>query len=512
VSSNPGPPLAKSATGPSLPARLRSRVPTRRVRRPLPRGARRPLPGGGFFEHDLPPSSLARNSVSRRLLVLADVVAAGLAFFLVVAVGHHDAVGPLTVVAVATIVVVCKLAGLYDRDQYLLSKTTLDEAPTLFWVATLYTLLAFLAGDSVVNGHFGRDQAVALWAILFFFLVGFRFLARIVATSATAEERALILGNAPAADWLTSKLARSHRTNIDVRGRISLHPQDSGTGVLPRLGSFPDLDQIVADERIERVLIAPGRGDPEHEVLAAIRTAKRLGVYVSVLPRPVEVVGAAVEFDEVEGATLLGVRRHGLTRSSRFVKRAFDLVGSVLGLIALAPLMVVIAVAIKLDSRGPVFFRQPRVGRNDRAFRIFKFRTMVDGSDHERQALAHRNEAEGGLFKIENDPRITRVGGFLRRTSLDELAQLLNVVGGDMSLVGPRPLVLDEDERIEGWQRHRMMLPPGVTGMWQILGSARIPMSEMVKIDYLYGANWSLWLDVKILIRTIPFVLGRRGL
>jgi lipopolysaccharide/colanic/teichoic acid biosynthesis glycosyltransferase len=149
---------------------------------------------------------------------------------------------------------------------------------------------------------------------------------------------------------------------------------------------------------------------------------------------------------------------------------------------------------------------------DDEVFRIFKFRTMVPDADARRATLADRNEAGGGLFKIEDDPRITRVGGFLRRTSLDELPQLLNVIKGDMSLVGPRPLVLDEDSQIEGWQRHRLMLPPGATGMWQILGSARIPMSEMVKIDYLYGANWSLWLDVKIILRTVPFVLGRRGL
>jgi lipopolysaccharide/colanic/teichoic acid biosynthesis glycosyltransferase len=209
---------------------------------------------------------------------------------------------------------------------------------------------------------------------------------------------------------------------------------------------------------------------------------------------------------------LLGVRQHGLTRSSRTLKRGFDLIGATLGLIVLAPLMAMIAIAIKLDSRGPIIFRQPRMGKDDEIFRIFKFRTMVADADAQRAALAHRNEAGNGLFKIEDDPRITRVGRFLRRTSLDELAQLLNVLRGDMSLVGPRPLVLDEDCRIEGWQRRRMMLPPGATGMWQILGSARIPMSEMVKIDYLYGANWSLWLDIKILLRTIPFVLGRRGL
>ena len=237
-----------------------------------------------------------------------------------------------------------------------------------------------------------------------------------------------------------------------------------------------------------------------------------MGLRVSVLPRLPEVVGSSVELDDVDGITLLGMRRFGLSRSSRAVKRSFDFVGAGLVLLALAPLLAAIAIAIKLDSRGPVLFRQRRMGRNGVPFEMLKFRTMVDGAEAQKSALAARNEADGGLFKIKDDPRITRVGGRLRRISLDELPQLFNVLRGDMSLVGPRPLVLDEDSRIEGWRRSRLELPPGMTGPWQVFGSARIPLNEMVKIDYLYGANWSLWLDVKTLLRTVPFVLGRRGL
>ena len=230
------------------------------------------------------------------------------------------------------------------------------------------------------------------------------------------------------------------------------------------------------------------------------------------LPRLPEVVGSSVELDDVDGITLLGMRRFGLTRSSGAVKRSFDCIGAGLTLLPLAPLLAAIAVAIKLDSRGPVLFRQRRMGRHGIPFEMLKFRTMVDGADAQKSALAARNEADGGLFKIKDDPRITRVGKLLRKISLDELPQLFNVLRGNMSLVGPRPLVLDEDDRIEGWRRSRLELPPGITGPWQVFGSARIPLNEMVKIDYLYGANWSLWLDVKILLRTVPFVLGRRGL
>ena len=143
---------------------------------------------------------------------------------------------------------------------------------------------------------------------------------------------------------------------------------------------------------------------------------------------------------------------------------------------------------------------------------MLKFRTMVAGAESQKPALLDRNEAGGGLFKIADDPRTTPAGRMLRRTSLDELPQLINVLRGEMSLVGPRPLVVDEDSRVEGWHRRRLAMPPGMTGSWQVFGSARIPLDEMVKIDYLYGANWSLWSDVKILLRTLPYVLGRRGL
>jgi lipopolysaccharide/colanic/teichoic acid biosynthesis glycosyltransferase len=234
---------------------------------------------------------------------------------------------------------------------------------------------------------------------------------------------------------------------------------------------------------------------------------------VSVLPRLLEVVGSSSTFEDVDGITLLGVRQYGVfSRSSATLKRIMDVFGAGIGLFALAPLLVLLALAIKLDSRGPVFFRQRRIGRAGELFLMLKFRSMVKDADAIKGQLRERNEAEGGLFKITDDPRITRVGGFLRRTSLDELPQLLNVLGGSMSLVGPRPLVQDEDALIEGWQRRRLAVKPGMTGMWQIFGSSRIPMDEMVKIDYLYGANWSIWLDLKILLRTVPYVLRRRGL
>jgi exopolysaccharide biosynthesis polyprenyl glycosylphosphotransferase len=262
---------------------------------------------------------------------------------------------------------------------------------------------------------------------------------------------------------------------------------------------------------VHRAIIAP-RSVDGGEMLNLVRTLKAVGVRVSVLPRLLEVVGSSVEFDDLHGVTVMGVRRFDLTRSSAAFKRAFDLFGAGLGLLAVSPVLVVIAAAIKLDGRGPVFFAQQRVGRHGKRFEMLKFRTMVPGADALKEGLRDRNEAQEGLFKIAEDPRVTRVGRWLRRSALDELPQLWNIVRGEMSLVGPRPLVLDEDQRIEGWHRRRLELTPGMTGPWQILGPSRVPLREMVAIDYLYVANWSLWTDIKILLRTIPHVLQRRGL
>jgi exopolysaccharide biosynthesis polyprenyl glycosylphosphotransferase len=259
-----------------------------------------------------------------------------------------------------------------------------------------------------------------------------------------------------------------------------------------------------------RVIVAPGDTDSETTVQLVSR-AKSLGVNVTIMPRLAEVVGSSVAFDHLDGIPMLGVRRFGLSRSSWAVKRAVDVAGGLFGIVVLAPLFAILAAAIKLDSHGPVLYRQVRVGREGRRFTMLKFRSMVDGAHAQREALRTQGDGDG-LFKLAADPRVTRIGRFIRRTSLDELPQLINVLRGEMSLVGPRPLVVDEDVQVQGLDRSRLHLTPGMTGHWQVLGSARIPMAEMVAIDYLYVANWSLWTDIKILLRTVPHVLGRRGL
>jgi exopolysaccharide biosynthesis polyprenyl glycosylphosphotransferase len=474
-------------------------------------GRRRGM-GPGIDEVRGPAASMRRDAVFRRLLVVADVLAMVLAFVLTVELSNRSIQLTWAGIAAVPILVVCaKLTGLYDRDETLMRKTTLDEAPKLFQLATLCALIAWLTGGLLVHGALDRHEALFLWLALAGLLILARAGARLLALRISPVERCLFIGDEVSAETIRTRLTGHGGVNAKVVAHIDLdkvEPWSTDSFSEPRLSEIRDLAQTLD---VHRAIIAP-RSVDAGEMLNLVRTLKAVGVRVSVLPRLLEVVGSSVEFDDLHGVTVMGVRRFDLTRSSAAFKRAFDLFGASAGLLAISPMLLVIALAIKLDSRGPVFFRQLRVGRHGKRFHMLKFRTMVDGADAMKDSLRDRNEAKEGLFKIAEDPRVTRVGRMLRKTALDELPQLLNVFKGEMSLVGPRPLVVEEDQRVEGWHRRRLELMPGMTGPWQILGPSRVPLREMVAIDYLYVANWSLWTDVKILLRTVPHVVGRRGL
>ena len=461
---------------------------------------------------------MKRDALQRRTLSVVDVIAAYVALLVAVYAVTGDSscrtLSPLAILVAPFVVLASKVIGLYDRDQHLLRKTTLDEMPQILYLAVVYALTTWLAETILLDGYLTRPQVFTFTLCTFVLVTLGRFLVRAVVLAVTTRERCIVLGSVANAHRISAKLQDARSTNAVVVGRVAIdssEPQDRMDRRTPaKLGDFRSLVEIVDAHAVERVIIAPGP-DGEEEVLDAIRVIKALGVKVSVLPRLLEVVGSSSSFDDVNGIWLLGVRHFGLSRSSEALKRTTDLIGASVALVVLLPLLLILAVAVKLSSRGPVFFAQKRIGRQGEVFRMLKFRSMVVGADSVKEALRGRNEAEGGLFKIDQDPRVTRVGRLMRRISLDELPQLLNVLRGEMSLVGPRPLVPDEDALIEGWQRRRLAVKPGMTGLWQIFGSARIPMQEMVKIDYLYGANWSIWLDMKILLRTIPYILGRRG-
>ena len=444
----------------------------------------------------------AREGIHRRTLAAADALAAFVALVLVVVWQGGAELDLWVLLAMPVAIFASKVGRLYERDELVLKKTTLDEAPTLLQITGLFALIVFLGQDAFVHKGLTPLIVAELWLVSFVAVFAGRVAARKAATSIAEPERCLVIGDATAVRAIRTKLDSSG-VNATLVGIVQLAPTTPSV-------SADHFRRIVRGNNVHRVILAPKSTDAR-DTLDLVRVAKSLGVRVSLLPRLFEVVGSSVVFDDLDGLTMLGLRRFGLPRSSHALKRAFDLAGSTVMLLAVAPIMLAAATAVRLDSRGPVLFRQTRIGRDGVPFEIIKFRTMVPDAEALKRNLAHLNETEG-LFKISDDPRVTRVGGFLRRTALDELPQLLNVWRGEMSLVGPRPLVVDEDAKIEGLDRSRLHLTPGMTGHWQILGSGRVPLHEMVGIDYLYVANWSLWTDLKILLRTVPYMLARRGM
>jgi len=412
------------------------------------------------------------------------------------------------------IVLIIKVGGRYDRDAVVIRKSTLDEAPALLGLAATYAL-AWSMVTIPLQIHSSRGAVLVLWAGTGLSLFVLRCGARALGRRLAPRERLLIMGSEKMHQGLAGRLGADFPEDVEVVGFLPLGESGGAAdysarpeGADPSL-SREDLAAVVEALDIDRVIVVPLSDDPEstHE---AVATANAVGVKISIVPSIFEVIGSSSEIDEIAGVTMLGLRHPGISRSSAMVKRAMDIVGATVGLLVMAPFGLLIAAAIKLDTPGPVFFRQHRIGRDGKVFQMIKFRSMVDAAEQQRHGLEPLNESDG-LFKMSRDPRVTRVGKSLRRSSLDELPQLINVLRGEMSLVGPRPLILDEDRHIVGHGRQRLNLTPGVTGLWQVLGRSDIPFNEMITLDYLYVTNWSLWGDIKLLARTAPAVMRGRG-
>jgi exopolysaccharide biosynthesis polyprenyl glycosylphosphotransferase len=455
----------------------------------------------------------ARDVALRRMLGAGD--AAGVLLALIVALvvpadpatGHHLIWG---VAAVPLMIVMFKVYGLYDRDGKRISYSTADDLPLLFHATVVGGLLLWLYSRISPLQRLDLAEILLFGAGVIVLVTAIRSLLRGLAGRLIGRERALLVGGGAMARRLVGKVAAHPEYRLDVIG--SLAPggrgQSGDHAEVATFGTVDDLAKVAAQHDVTRIVFSSRQVD-EHELEQLLRRCRELSLKVSVLPALADVLGPAVEIDDVEGVTLLGVNPPWLPRSSRAMKRAMDLaiVAPVLPL--LAPVLLAAGITIKLNSRGPVFFAQERVGRSGRRFRLYKFRTMVADAEERRAELLHAS-TDPNWLKLDHDPRITRVGRWLRRLSLDELPQLWNVLRGEMSLVGPRPLIPAEDERVQARARG-VNLTPGITGYWQVLGRTRIPFEEMVKLDYLYVMNWSLWEDVRLMLRTLPVVLGGRG-
>ena len=456
-----------------------------------------------------------RDSARRYVLATADVLGIVVAYLAVLAI--HPPAGDILdrlplLAALPLWVLGNKLLGLYDRDHKLIHKSTLDELPQIVHSITTGALLVYTFGGMVMPVETERTPAMLFWLFAVVAVPSLRALGRTVVRRRFAAERCAIVGLGEVGRVVARKLMSHPEYGLELVGFIDADrrkPRHLRDLALPMLGDVNSFSEVCRQHGIERVIIAFSAASND-ETLNIIRAAKRAQIKITIVPRLFEVIGHSVEIDEVEGMTVLSLRGLSRSRSSLRLKRLIDVTGAAAGLILLTPLLLAVAIAIKLDSRGPVLFRQRRMGRFTE-FRMLKFRTMVVGADKMKDELMHLNEATGPMFKIERDPRITRVGSFLRKTSIDELPQLWNVLRGEMSLVGPRPLIPDEDDHVIGWHRTRLELTPGLTGPWQVAGRTAVPFQEMVKMDYLYVAEWSLWNDIRLLLRTAPVVLFARG-
>jgi exopolysaccharide biosynthesis polyprenyl glycosylphosphotransferase len=457
------------------------------------------------------------------ILIAADMVALAVALAITYAVAEAAAapsiIAPTWLIVVLAIIVlpvwvaIFTAYNLYERQNRSISLATFDEVGELFHALVAGSLF-FLVLSQVLRRVMGAEVFFAVEAAMFLAAA----LPLVLLTRGSVRSwllptimhprRALILGTGEVGQMVERKISSHPEYRLELVGFVDEERHDGCSA--PFVGRPAELPRLVDELEIDWVILAFSRSSYE-ETLDLLRAARRPDVHLSIVPRFFEVFASNATIQELEGMPVVNLPPMRLSRGVRLTKRVVDVTVAGLGLLLLAPLLAVVAAAIKLDSRGPVLFRQERHGRGGSIFRIAKFRTMRAGAEEERSGLAALNEVDGALFKMREDPRVTRVGRILRRTSIDELPQLWNVLRGEMSLVGPRPFVVHESSQITGWASRRLDITPGITGLWQVLGRNDLPFEEMVKLDYIYVTNWSLLWDMKILFQTIPVVLSRRG-
>jgi len=461
-----------------------------------------------------------------RLLILADVLGLVLAFVaaeLVFGIGTTPGVVEtwteilLFVCTLPLWIVVAKLYKLYDNDEERADHSTVDDLVGVFGLLTTGAWLFFAGASLTALADPNLPKLVTFWSLGIVLVTFARACARSIARrSDTYVQNAVVVGAGDVGQLVARKLLQHPEYRIRVLGFVDADPKEIRADVadVPVLGAPSQLPLLVSALGIERVVVAFSRGSKD-ETVDLIRSLRALRVQVDVVPRLYETVGPHVRLHALEGMPLMGLPTPKLFPLSRVIKRAIDIAGATAGLVLTSPLFAYIAVRIKLDSPGPVFFRQTRLGLNMREFTTLKFRTMrVDTDDAaHREYIRQTMSADAvvganGLYKLDQDDRVTPFGRWLRRTSLDELPQLINVLRGDMSLVGPRPCIPYEVESFEPHHYERFLVPQGLTGLWQVTARARSTFGEALDLDVAYARGWSLGLDLVLLCKT-PFQLLR---
>ncbi|MCS7246584.1 MAG: undecaprenyl-phosphate glucose phosphotransferase [Thermomicrobium sp.] len=419
---------------------------------------------------------------------------------------------------VSLTLLVFTLRGLYRLPRW---TSFLDEASIIASGVTtgmaLVILYSFLSRFSP-----SRLIFIYAWILAIAFLVTQRLVGRWIRawlwTHERGVDRVVIIGSGPAARRIMQYLYNHPRLGYRVLGYIDLVPPDEtlalGTerGVVqpPFLGTLDEAVALFRATQVDEVIVAlpPAHHD---RVLEIVEQCRELDIAFSLVPDLFELALDRVQISEVAGLPLIGIKESALQGWNWWIKRTMDLLIASTVLVLTAPLMLLIAIAIKLDSPGPVLFRQTRIGKGGKPFTLYKFRSMVDGAHKQQEALRRSTGRSALLFKLRDDPRVTRVGRILRRTSLDELPQFFNVLKGEMSVVGPRPPVPEEVAEYQSWHLQRLLVTPGLTGLWQVNGRSDLSFDEMVRLDLYYVENWSPWLDLKVMLRTVPVVLTGRG-
>jgi exopolysaccharide biosynthesis polyprenyl glycosylphosphotransferase len=470
---------------------------------------------------------MRRGWLVRRALVVADLLGLAFAFFVATLVfeqpARSDAVAShleflIFLGSLPLWVVVAKLYGLYDHDEERTDHSTADDLVPVFHLVTVGSWLFYGFTAVTHKADPGLARLFGFWLFAIAIVTAGRAAARTLSRRNLAYlQNTIIVGAGDVGQLVAKKLRQHPEYGLNLVGFVDDQPKERPASLhdLALLGGPEQLPQLVQILDVERVIVAFSN-DSHEDMLDLIRSLKDLDIQIDLVPRFFEVIGTNIGIHTAEGLPLIGLPSLRLSRSSIVLKRTMDLALSLSSLVLLAPLFAAVAVWIKLDSKGPVFFRQLRMGSGDRTFEIFKFRTMSFDAEERKQNYASLNKHNGDdgdprMFKIPNDPRVTRSGSWLRRFSIDELPQLLNVVRGEMSLVGPRPLILEEDQHVVDWRRNRLNLKPGITGLWQVLGRDDIPFEEMVRLDYVYVTTWSLLNDLKLILRTVPALFRARA-
>jgi len=471
-----------------------------------------------------------RGWLMRRMLVLADVVALATTFAIVELLfgagsgaHHHFGAGFEYAVLLATVpgwILIARLYGLYEQDEERTHHPTSDELSRVFHLVTVGVWLLFVGEWLLGVAPPSLSKAMALWALAIAIITASRTVARFwCRRSITYLQNTIIVGAGDVGQSMARKMLRHPEYGFNLVGFVDNQPRARQDGLdhVALLGGADNLEELVRMLDVERVVIAFSNESSE-ETLDLLRSLNDLDVQVDIVPRLYELVGPGVKIDTLEGVPVINLPPPRLTHSAALIKRTVDIIGALVGLVLTAPLFIFFAWRVKRDSPGPIFFKQTRLGKDRREFTALKFRTMkvdVDTSVHEnyiKESMDPRSaQTHNGVYKLDRGDAITRSGHWLRKTSLDELPQLINVLRGDMSLVGPRPCIEYETENFLPHHFDRFLVPAGITGLWQVTARAQSTFREALDMDVAYARGWSLGLDLRLLVRTPLQILSRKA-